>query len=625
MISFDRCRLSRYYSLMRLSELQLQHKALAIALLPIIAALALAVGVSIPISQLKNSVTEKIETENNVDLAGLLNADVAHLTALLAVYRQSHDPTLLVQYDWLAAESHRLLQSFTSQEAGDHAGRNTTSFMASFGKLANQAIADCDSRRRLEELQVSRLRRLALERDSLDQLNQMRKMINAEHKQSSSSISLANDLFTQTEQKLLIMILVCGGALSSFLNLALKTIFVDRIKRLNQVSQVAVPPIPSATPTKDAIDALDHSLQNTVGRYLQSAELLKASQSRLQLLMERMPAGLMVLDAQGRIKFSNPAMEQLLESSQAEVIGQPLTKFFSEPSGQTLDFDQLRSKATLPVALNMNVASGRCSRVELTLDALDGETISFIAIVMDMSERHRWTQTRDRFTSMLAHDIAAPLVLINDMLNRHMQVQESELVSSAYTQSKRLLRMFDELLRAGSTIIDEEPLSRSTVMLKAMLRECIAAVSVSANNREIDVVLVCDEFKVSVDVDRFARVVINLLTNALKHSPDGGIVTVLAERKSDGFFELSIIDEGPGIQDGMQKTIFDAYRQTAEGRAKEGSGLGLAICAKIVAMHNGTIEANNNEHRGACFRIKQPIGLSASLSSSYDLPGLSKI
>ncbi len=342
--------------------------------------------------------------------------------------------------------------------------------------------------------------------------------------------------------------------------------------------------------------------------------LLKDKEAELRLLMERMPASLMATDADGTIKRLNVATTALLEISTDEIIERNIIEFFRDPSNAQCSLQKLSEQGGLlrPSALDTIPVAGDARRVEMTLDKLPGERNAYVAIAIDVSERHKWSQLRERLTAMLTHDMATPLTNVLLLISKLTTEEQKNLNGSNFkvaltikSQIERLKRMFEELLSLSKTIVDEQPLKPESIGLKKLLRECVNEVSAIADQRGVILVLESDDSQIFVDVDRFSRVVTNLLGNALKFSPEQSQITIKGLEKENAF-EVSVQDQGPGIPENLLTAIFQPYKQAHAADARTGTGLGLAISAKIVEMHGGTIKAFNNPTGGATFIVRVP-------------------
>jgi signal transduction histidine kinase len=113
---------------------------------------------------------------------------------------------------------------------------------------------------------------------------------------------------------------------------------------------------------------------------------------------------------------------------------------------------------------------------------------------------------------------------------------------------------------------------------------------------------------VTLDRDKMTQVLVNLLSNSIKHSPDGGAVQLRYEPGRDGGVRIEVEDEGAGIPAGMEEQIFERFQQLETGEERGGTGLGLTIARQIVEHHGGSIWAERGRERGALFVVELPGG-----------------
>jgi histidine kinase len=112
---------------------------------------------------------------------------------------------------------------------------------------------------------------------------------------------------------------------------------------------------------------------------------------------------------------------------------------------------------------------------------------------------------------------------------------------------------------------------------------------------------------VLADGQRLEQVLVNLLSNAIRFSPEGGKIRISASQR-DGFAEVCVEDEGTGIPVDQLNTIFDRYKQVGDNReVREGSGLGLTICKALVELHGGRIWAEIGDQKGSRFKFTVPL------------------
>lgn len=217
--------------------------------------------------------------------------------------------------------------------------------------------------------------------------------------------------------------------------------------------------------------------------------------------------------------------------------------------------------------------------------------------------------------SMVSHDLRSPLMSLDFSLTligtgKYGDLNEKghKELTSAENSVKRLIRLINDLLdiekiESGKLSVLKMPLSFLTLS-----EHSIDAVQALAAAKQIKVeTQSAGDIEFPGDSDRLEQVVINLLGNAIKFSPNNSVVIVKGEEK-DNFVEIRVIDSGPGIPASYRKKVFERFQQVSrgDGKEKEGTGLGLAISRAIVEAHGGTIGVDSEEGKGSSFWIRLP-------------------
>jgi signal transduction histidine kinase len=217
--------------------------------------------------------------------------------------------------------------------------------------------------------------------------------------------------------------------------------------------------------------------------------------------------------------------------------------------------------------------------------------------------------------SMVSHDLRSPLMSLDFSLTligsgKYGELNEKGLkeLSSAEISAKRLIRLINDLLdiekiESGKLNVLKMPLSFHT-----LAEHSVDAVRALAVSKEIELVIEgSDDIEFPGDSDRLEQVIINLLGNAIKFSPNNSKVFIRGEEKNS-FVEIRVIDSGPGIPAEYKKRIFERFQQVSrgDGKEKEGTGLGLAISRAIVEAHGGTIGVESENGKGSSFWIRLP-------------------
>lgn len=232
---------------------------------------------------------------------------------------------------------------------------------------------------------------------------------------------------------------------------------------------------------------------------------------------------------------------------------------------------------------------------------------------VERSERLYSRQTE--FLSTVSHEIRTPLSAImsaaNILLRYGGQRPESveRFAGIIHAEGQRLTRLINNLLDLARIEADEVEwhfAEAGLVDLAGKVRESLLPLA-----RERSVTLRVEsraERTARVDSDRITQVMLNLVSNAIKHSPEGGSVWLRIGEDDGGRVRVEVEDEGPGIPAGMETRIFERFQQLTGEDRRGGTGLGLAISREIVERHGGTIAAAAGRERGALFYFALPVG-----------------
>lgn len=232
---------------------------------------------------------------------------------------------------------------------------------------------------------------------------------------------------------------------------------------------------------------------------------------------------------------------------------------------------------------------------------------------VERSERLYSRQTE--FLSTVSHEIRTPLSAImsaaNILVRYGNQRPESveRFAKVIHQEGQRLTRLINNLLDLARIEADEIEWNFVESEIGGLAEKVKDSLSPLA--RERDVNLNVDSLQglvATVDEDRVTQVMLNLVSNAIKHSPAGAAVWLRAGRGDDGTVRVEVEDEGPGIPEGMESRVFERFQQLAGEDRQSGTGLGLAISREIVDRHGGTISAVAGRERGALFVVELPAG-----------------
>jgi signal transduction histidine kinase len=242
-----------------------------------------------------------------------------------------------------------------------------------------------------------------------------------------------------------------------------------------------------------------------------------------------------------------------------------------------------------------------------------GEVRGVIVSIQDISARRELERLREEYVGLISHDLRAPLqnVSLRTQLLRRALLQrgfeaEAATAEALLRSAQRMNEMVEELLESSRLEAGQAQLHREPLDLVYLLEDVLER-NVPPDVRErLRLEVVAPVPRVSADGPRLERVVVNLLTNALKYGAPGTPVVVRLEHEG-AQVRVSVRDEGPGLQPEELSRLFTKYYRGKEGRRAKGVGLGLYISQLIVEAHGGHIHAESTLGQGSTFTFTLPL------------------
>ena len=231
-------------------------------------------------------------------------------------------------------------------------------------------------------------------------------------------------------------------------------------------------------------------------------------------------------------------------------------------------------------------------------------------------EVERATQLKSQFLASMSHELRTPLNAIigfSDLLAEktadHLTDKQNRFIGHVRNGARHLLQLINDILDLSKIESGLLELRRETFSLTEAMPEVLSVIKPLAMAKKIRIEHTEETFSVYADRVRFKQILYNLLSNALKFTPEGGRVRV--EGSIDGSLVcISVTDSGIGIRPEDQQLIFEEFRQAGESTkwVKEGTGLGLAITKRLVQRQGGTIRVESELGKGSCFSFTLPVG-----------------
>ena len=361
------------------------------------------------------------------------------------------------------------------------------------------------------------------------------------------------------------------------------------------------------------------SIADQVAVTLVRSELVdEAAESRrlAESVLRDMSDGVIVLDAEERCRVCNPAAARMLAVERSSILGQPTTTWFPLPASV---LQTLRARVERPddaVGPVLSELEGR--QLALTAGPFvdpDPANRGMILLIRDLTGEAEAERIKRDFVSMVGHELRTPLTTIRtsiDLLHEAeagtLNATQQRIVEVLEGNSDRLLHLIDDLLDMSALDSGRVEVHQATIDLVEAVRETVEGERAKAETKSIALQVDHPAGGVPVWADRarLGQVLANLISNAVKYTPEGGHVTVRVV-PSDPFAQVDVVDDGIGIPVAEQPQLFEKFFRTREGqRQSGGTGLGLAIARSIVELHGGEIWCESDGRSGSTFSFTLP-------------------
>jgi PAS domain S-box-containing protein len=363
------------------------------------------------------------------------------------------------------------------------------------------------------------------------------------------------------------------------------------------------------------------SIGRDVTRQAESEAQLRASEEQFRAMASSMADGVVITDLDDHALYVNGRVTQITGYWREELIGTVIADKVLTPEGRAAvarHTDSRRSGESNRYTVEMIRKDGVHRWLEIGGAPLRDETgaiVGTVGTMTDVTDRRSADEMREQMVSVVSHELRTPLTALGaslKLLQREVpdgDERASRLLGMAIRNSDRMLGLVNDLL-------DLERLESSASMLKFtnfkvadLIEQAIDLLTPLAAERQVRLIAEDTTSVVRADRERVSQVLLNLIANAIKFSPDSGPVRIGAQPCAERV-EIFVRDEGRGIPEDRLPTLFRRFAQVHEDDAlrKKGAGLGLAISRAIVEQHGGRIWAENAPNGGSVFRFTLPAG-----------------
>jgi PAS domain S-box-containing protein len=369
------------------------------------------------------------------------------------------------------------------------------------------------------------------------------------------------------------------------------------------------------------IDQLTNALEDARVSLKYSLEQLQREKAWIENLLNAVVEGLLAIDKNQRITYASEAIESILDVERTRVIGRRVDDVFITPAGENLFSQQLQTisqNRRIPILVD-----GREILLAVSASTLvppDAGDATLAVVIRDVTDEERIHRLLGEFLANITHEFRTPLTA----LSASVELLVDQLPGLTVPETEQLLKalnigiidlqsLIDNLIEAASIEAGRFKVNPQPISLQSVINTAISTIDPIAQRGGLH--LVCqvpsEVIPVRADRRRTGQALVNMLSNAIKHIPEGGTVWVTA-RVAAGEVCVEVHDEGAGVPVNLQPNLFNRFvTPTSIGDYGDygqlGLGLGLSVVKAIIEAQGGSVGFRDGETGGAVFWFSLPI------------------
>lgn len=374
----------------------------------------------------------------------------------------------------------------------------------------------------------------------------------------------------------------------------------------------------------DELGQLSAAINNLSIRVEESQESTDAERRRLDGVLAHMSDGVLATDRRGNvIIINNMALQLLGVDDEKEVIGQSILGVLDIRQNYSIrdlvENEQAQNEVILDGLTDDTIISASFSPIQRESGFVSG----LVCVLHDITDQVQEEEERKQFVSNVSHELRTPLTSVRSYVEALSDgaINDPELsprfLKVVEDETERMIRMINDLLSlsrmdSGTTKLDLEYVNIGELFNYILNRFDMIIKNETADDSDqkkytIDRHITNKSLWVEIDPDKFTQVIDNIMNNAVKYSPDGGVITARLTDTHNHVI-LSIADQGLGIPRKDLRHVFDRFFRVDKARSRKqgGTGLGLAISKEVINLLGGQIWVNSTEGKGSTFYIALP-------------------
>ncbi|MBQ0139091.1 MAG: cell wall metabolism sensor histidine kinase WalK [Kurthia sp.] len=363
----------------------------------------------------------------------------------------------------------------------------------------------------------------------------------------------------------------------------------------------------------DEIGQLAVSFNHLTNRLQEAHSTTEGERRKLASVLTNMTDGVIATDRKGKVILINTPAQRLLEVEHNELMGRPITEVLGVDEDYSFeDLIHMQNSINLDFSSNERPYIWRANFSVIQKET--GFVNGLIAVLHDITEQEKIEMERREFVSNVSHELRTPLTTMRSYLEALAEgAWEDKEIAPTFlnvtrTETERMIRLVSDLLQLSRMDSREYELNTDFVDFVKFFNRIINRFEMS-KSKEVKFIreLPKQPIYVEIDTDKITQVIDNIISNALKYSPDGGYIRFKLTSDEETIL-VEIKDTGMGIPPENVDRIFDRFYRVDKARARSmgGTGLGLAISREMINAHGGRIWAKSVEGKGTSIFFTLP-------------------
>ncbi len=382
---------------------------------------------------------------------------------------------------------------------------------------------------------------------------------------------------------------------------------------------------------EDELSGLKKALDYITAYPLTRVEVLESERAKGTAILEYMTEGVIALDGQGYVILMNPSAQRILGVAHDQRERRTLLEVVRDKGlaewvemCQVLDTaEPCKREIESHFASGSHSASMRIIEVNAMPMPFSLERRGCLLVLHDITELRRLEKVRAEFVANVSHELRTPLTAIKGYLETVLDETGLEsdthrrFLEIANSHAERMGRLINDLLNLSDIETGKVVLEPAPINLGAFVQDVSAMFENDAAKKDVKLVnRVTPDLAVQADRDRLSQILVNLVDNALKYTPQGGTVSFLAAKTDTNQIRVTVRDTGQGIPPNDLPRVTERFYRVDKARSREegGTGLGLAIVKHLVQLHGGTLHIQSEYGKGTTIEFLLP---AAQLQPAY--------